>query len=160
MTHDVTRWHAYPHPALRNSGDTVRAHTDRVKALARDLCAYIGEPYTEALDTAIENHDLPYERIMGDWPATLTRKYPLARLAKRVLEWQIRRAHWIPKPKLTRREAQILALCDKLDAVLWARGALRGDLGYFHGAFGGDQDLCADIAAAISGGAHAWLMAK
>jgi hypothetical protein len=158
MTHDVRRWHAHPHPALCNSGDTVIAHTARVEANCESLCAALGISYSENLQYAARNHDLPFERIMGDLPATLMRRYRVARLAKRILEWQIARElgmRW----RLTRQEALILGLCDTLDAALWARQVLTeaGDFTYWQEHFAADVDICADKAAKLGRAAVVWL---
>ena len=158
MTHDVRRWHAHPHPALRNSGDTVIAHTARVEDNCESLCASLGIAYSKNMQYAARNHDLPFERIMGDWPATLTRRYRVARWAKRIIEWQIARElgiNW----RLTRQEALILGLCDTLDAALWARHVLTeaGDLSYWQEHFAGDIDICADKAANLGPAAQVWL---
>ena len=42
MTPDINRWHC--HPALRNSGDTVSAHSARVASLCHSLASRIGYP--------------------------------------------------------------------------------------------------------------------
>lgn len=155
---DGNRWHFHRHPALRNSGDTVKGHTDRMEANVYSLCEAMGRPVGDQLYIAVRDHDLPFERIMGDWPAKLTRVSPAARWFKRLLEWKIARDLQIGW-KLTRQEALILSLCDTLDAVLWARTVLTkaGDLAYFYEHFTADIEICADKAAALGPKAMAWL---
>lgn len=120
MTHDVNRWHAHKFQELRESGDSVRKHQFRVETICHDIAGSIPSySYSAMLAKAARNHDMP-ELIMGDWPATLTRDYFIARWAKCILEWQIKRKmglHW----RLTGQEKLILALADKLDAYEWAK---------------------------------------
>lgn len=155
---DVNRWHCHRHPALRNSGDTVKGHTDRVEANVFSLCDALGRPVGGQLYLVVRNHDLPFERIMGDLPATLTRVSPAARWFKRLLEWKIGRDLKI-RWRLTKQEALILGLCDTLDAVLWARKVLTnaGDLAYFQEHFAADIEICADKAAMMGPAAQVWL---
>lgn len=157
---DGNRWHFHPHPALRNSGDTVKGHTDRMVVSVYNLCEAMGRPVGSQLYLAVRNHDLPFERIMGDWPATLTRRSRFARWAKAIIEWKIGRDLQI-RWKLTLQDALILSLCDKLDAVLLARQELTkaGDLGYFHDHFCADIEICADKAAMLGPAAQVWLKA-
>lgn len=155
---DGNRWHFHRHPALRNSGDTVKGHTDRVEANVFSLCDAIGRTVGGQLYLAVRDHDLPFERIMGDWPATLTRRSRFARWAKALIEWKIARDLKIGW-RLTKQEALILGLCDTLDAVLWARKVLTnaGDLAYFQEHFAADIDICADKAAKLGPAAQVWL---
>ena len=155
---DIRRWHCHPHPALRNTGDTVGAHTARVQGDCESLCNALGIAYTERLRYAAGNHDLPFERIMGDWPATLTRRSRFARWAKRLIEWKIARDLKI-RWRLTKQEALVLGLCDTLDAALWARDVLEiaGDLACFHDNFTADIEICADKAARLGPKALVWL---
>lgn len=112
------RWHCHPIAALRDSKDDIRGHMDRVVLNYFDICTALGIEAREPACRAAREHDLP-ELIMGDWPYTLTRDYWIARVAKRILEWQIKRRMGL-RWKLTRQEKMILALADKLDAVEWA----------------------------------------
>ena len=155
---DINRWHCHAHPALRNSWDTVEGHTARVEIYVLSLSAALGQNASVKLFKAMRNHDLPFERIMGDWPAKLTRVSPAARWFKRLLEWKIARDLKI-RWKLTRQEALILSLCDTLDAALWARDALTEarDLDYWREYFAEDIYLCADKAVALGPEAQVWL---
>lgn len=118
MSHDVNRWHAHPLDELRNGGDTIMMHSHRVECLCYEIAGVCGEPYRATLAHAARNHDAP-EIIMGDWPYTLTRDYFIARWAKRILEWQIKRKMGL-RWNLTTQEKLILALADKLDAYQFA----------------------------------------
>lgn len=115
---NVYRWHAHPLPALRDSKDDIDGHMWRVFVLCADIARELGSECSDELRHAALCHDLP-ELIMGDWPFTLTRDYWIARGAKRIIEWQIKRKMGL-RWRLTRQEKLILALADKLDAIEWA----------------------------------------
>lgn len=151
---DVNRWHAHPLDELRNGGDTVEDHSHRVYRIALDIVALDrSQVMSGDLIAACMWHDRP-ERIMGDWPYTLTRDYFIARWAKRILEWQIKRKmglHW----NLTRQEALILALADKLDAYEFA--AKRITPQQLDEYFGGDLAAMYRIAAKLGPEVGNWL---
>lgn len=158
MTHDIRRWHCHPHPALRNSGDTVKEHCRRLAVLHFDYCRFTGEFIDDSVAFYLEHHDDP-EFVMGDWPATLARKYWVARWAKRILEWQIKREMGLRWP-LTRRQKAKAGLFDTLDAVLLAKRELTkaGDVAYFNDHFCADIHLCGDKAAKLGRAAEEWLV--
>ena len=115
----VNRWHSHPDPTLRNSGDTIDTHQQRVMALCHSLAAAIGHPLTKSdLLRAARHHD-EAERVLGDMPAPAKAQFPalaaaylkaeISVLADADLTWN-----------LTRIENDMLAICDRLDAWLWA----------------------------------------
>lgn len=151
--HPVNRWHASESRALRESQDDTLDHAQRVCDMAGEVCAHLGIDMSPDLGAACWYHDTP-EAIMGDWPATLTRSYRVARWAKAILEWQIKRQMGLSW-RLTRQEALILSLCDTLDAVMWARDC---DPGYFARHFKYDVESCRKKAAQL--GVSKWLETK
>ncbi len=110
----VNRWHAHHDYRLRNCGDNIRSHQASVEDLARDLCKRIGiEPSDDLLFAALHHDEA--EAILGDMPATAKRRFPAlaAAYAKAELEILTEMGYtW----SLTRIEADILKLCDMLDA--------------------------------------------
>ena len=120
MTATVNRWHSHPCPRLRGSGDTVAAHQRRVTELCRDLAAYIGHSLHDSdLLYAAANHDAA-EAVLGDMPAPAKDRFPALAAAYAKAELQVLTEmglNW----NLTRREADMLHICDKLDAYTWAR---------------------------------------
>ena len=116
---DVIRWHSCADPRLRNSGDTVSKHHDRVADLCLSLAARIGHPLIGSdLLKAARHHDAA-EAVLGDMPYPAKKRFPrLAAeyaaaeaivLAEMGLGWN-----------LTDREEAMLDLCDKADAWRWA----------------------------------------
>jgi 5'-deoxynucleotidase YfbR-like HD superfamily hydrolase len=100
--------------------------------------------------TAARYHD-EAERQLGDMPAPAKERFPAlaAAYAKAELQVLTEMGHvW----NLSRKESDILALCDKLDAWLWATK---------HGARGLEYDAMLDgvyrIANRIGPDAVAWL---
>jgi len=152
--HNAYRWHAHPLPALRDSKDDIRGHMVRVESNCFDICAALGKKLGFYLCKAAFEHDLP-ELIMGDWPYTLTRDYWIARVAKRILEWQIKRRMGL-RWKLTRQEKLILALADKLDAIEWAAKHTSPD--QFAEYFAGDVVSARALAARL--GVQEWLKSR
>jgi 5'-deoxynucleotidase YfbR-like HD superfamily hydrolase len=116
MTPDINRWHC--HPALRNSGDTVSAHSARVASLCHSLAARIGHPLHDSdLPYAALHHDAA-EQVLGDMPAPAKARFPALAAAYAKAELQVLTEMgktW----NLTRTENDILTLCDKLDALMW-----------------------------------------
>ena len=114
------RWHANSNPNLRDSFDTIDAHQRRVSVLCHSLAAFMGYPLTESdLLHAASNHD-EAKRVLGDIPSPAKARFPkLAEqyeIAENVILAEMG-LYWILTPK----EAQMLHLCDKLDAYTWAR---------------------------------------
>jgi 5'-deoxynucleotidase YfbR-like HD superfamily hydrolase len=118
MTADVNRWHSNPDPRLRKSGDTINAHQVRVANLCSDLCKAMGIVPSYDMMLAARNHD-EAERVLGDIPGPAKQRFPAlaAAYAKAELEVMTNMGlQW----SLSRQEADILDLCDKLDALIWA----------------------------------------
>lgn len=151
--HPVMRWHASESEALRNSLDDTWSHSQRVTDLAGEVCTVLGVDVSPDLAAACWEHDTP-EAVMGDWPAPLMRRFRVARWAKRILEWQIKRQMGLSW-RLSKQEALILSLCDTLDAVMWAR---EHDPLYFTLHFGYDVDSCRKKASKL--GLANWLKGK
>lgn len=110
----VNRWHAHPDYRLRTCGDNIREHQASVEELARDLCLRMGIKPSDDLLFAARHHD-DAEEVLGDMPATAKRRFPAlaAAYAKAELEILTEMGYtW----SLTRQEADILKLCDMLDA--------------------------------------------
>ena len=121
MSHTVNRWHCHPDPRLRNSGDTILNHQARVAALCDRFAVALGfdEDRARELDFAAWHHD-EAEKIVGDIPGPAKDRFPAlaAAYAKAELEvFNDMGLNW----SLTRQEADILHLADKLDGELWAR---------------------------------------
>jgi 5'-deoxynucleotidase YfbR-like HD superfamily hydrolase len=153
---NANRWHNHRVAALRNSKDDIRGHMERVRKLCLYICLELGFVASDELHYAALEHDLP-ELIMGDLPYTLTRDYWVARWAKRILEWQIKRRMGL-RWKLTRQEKLILALADKLDAVEWAAGyTTREEFWHY---FTGDVVLIQSIAVGIDQRVLRWALAR
>jgi hypothetical protein len=154
FNHNAYRWHAHPLASLRDSKDDIRGHMTRVADICCDIVREVDGSFMGSdLAYAAATHDLP-ELIMGDWPYTLTRDYWIARVAKRILEWLIKRKmglHW----KLTQQEKLILALADKLDAIEWA--AAHSKPNEFAHYFAGDVRAAYDLAARLGPEAGNWL---
>jgi hypothetical protein len=122
------RWHA--HPQLQDSGDTIDGHQMRVVSLCVSLAAYIGHPLQNSdLPQAALHHD-EAERVLGDMPGPAKDRFPALAAAYAKAELQVLTEmgmNWT----LTRKENDMLTLCDKLDAWQWARN---------HGVTGGEWD--------------------
>jgi 5'-deoxynucleotidase YfbR-like HD superfamily hydrolase len=115
MTHDVNRFHASADPALRNCGDTVNAHQQRVMADCHNLAARMGYDLTRSdLLRAARHHD-EAEKIIGDMPGPAKDAFPALAAAYAKAELQILTSMGLTW-NLTRIEAQMLDLCDKHDA--------------------------------------------
>lgn len=113
----VNRWHTNPDSALRNSGDTIDAHQDRVADLVSEICAQMGLDGWHVIQAA-KVHD-EAERELGDMPATAKRRFPYLEEAYRRAEAEVLGEH--PLDHLTDVEQSILDLADQLDAYLWAQ---------------------------------------
>jgi hypothetical protein len=146
--HDVARWHCHPNPILRNSGDTISRHQIAVRMLAVALSAWIDHPiYDGRLIEYCEKHDEP-EKLFGDWPGPICKRPEVAAI-KAALEAEYWAAQPNPLPIITALEYQMFDLCDKLEAVIWAKG-----LGV---AMPHDLAACQAKARAIGPAAVAWL---
>jgi hypothetical protein len=113
----VNRWHCHPDPRLRNSGDTIDRHQQQVAHLCEAVCAIMGWPVTDDLDKAARNHD-EAERDIGDISGPAKRRWPALAAAYAKAELEVLTARGLTW-NLTRREADILRLCDLLDAWEW-----------------------------------------
>lgn len=98
---NVSRWHANKYPQLRNSNDTVAAHSARVGLLMEFLF--------DLSPSYALSHDLP-EKAIGDIPygAPKGKKYKAAE------------AKWFDDHDMLHVETDQLKFCDRLDAILWA----------------------------------------
>jgi hypothetical protein len=126
----VLRWHAHADRRLRDSGDTIDGHQMRVVSLCVSLAASIGHPLHDSdLPLAAIKHD-EAERVLGDMPGPAKDRFPALAAAYAKAELQVLTEmgyNWT----LTRKENDMLTLCDKLDAWIWARD---------HGVTGGEWD--------------------
>ena len=119
--HDVARWHCHPNPILRNSGDTINRHQRQVIMLSVSLSAALDHPVHDGrLIKYCAMHDEP-EKMFGDWPGPIC-KDPRVAALKAALEAEYWAGQAIPLPAITGFEYQIFDLCDKLEAVIWAKG--------------------------------------
>lgn len=117
--YDVARWHCHPQECLQNSGDGIIRHQREVATLALSLCAHIGHAIYEGdLIDYCQRHD-DSERLFGDWPASIC-GLPEVKAIKTKLEAMFWDGQPRPLPDLSPREADIFALCDKLESVQWA----------------------------------------
>ena len=112
------RWHT--HPVLKNAGDTVDQHAARVVMLCHSLAAWLRHPLHDSdLLKAARHHDAA-EAILGDLPKPAKDRFPAlaAAYAKAELQVLTEMGHtW----NLTRRENDMLRLCDLLDHIMFAR---------------------------------------
>lgn len=124
------RWHSNANIDLRDSLDTIAAHQARVSDLCHSLAARMGHDLTRSdLLHAALHHDAA-EAVLGDMPGPAKDRFPAlaAAYAKAELSVLVEMGlTW----NLTRREQDMLDLCDKLDAYCWARR---------HGATGDEWD--------------------
>jgi hypothetical protein len=120
------RWHANADSRLRNSGDTVAKHSQRVQTLCHSLAAFLGHDLVRSnLLRAALYHDAA-EAVLGDMPSPAKERFPALAAAyeKAELAVLIEMGHtW----NITRMESDILHLCDRLDAYLWARHCQAAD---------------------------------
>ena len=126
----VLRWHAHEDHRLRDSGDDIDTHQSRVAFLCISLAAYIGHPLHDSdLPQAALHHD-EAERVLGDMPGPAKDRFPALAAAYAKAELHVLTEmgmNWT----LTRKENDMLTLCDKLDAWQFARN---------HGVTGGEWD--------------------
>jgi len=126
----VLRWHAHADHRLRSSSDDIHGHQCRVAMLCHSLAAYISHPLHDSdLPHAALRHD-EAERVLGDMPGPAKDRFPALAAAYAEVEKQVLTEmgyDWT----LTDKEQDMLTLCDKLDAWLWARN---------HGVTGGEWD--------------------
>lgn len=152
----VNRFHAHPDSRLRECGDTILVHQSAVEELARDLCLVMSINPSEDLLFACLHHD-EAETILGDMPATAKRRFPAlaAAYAKAELEILTEMGYtW----SLTRQDADILKLCDMLDAykvMLTFAPDLASQEGWQH-----DLAEMRKIAERLGGKAMAWLLGE
>ena len=119
ITSTVNRWHANADPRLRDSLDTIDAHQQRVATLCHSLAAHMGHPLTESdLLLAARNHD-EAERVLGDMPAPAKARFPELAEAYAIAEREVLRGMGLDWT-ITAKEEQMLHLCDKLDAYIFA----------------------------------------
>lgn len=119
MTAVVLRWHSHSDPRLRMSGDTVFSHGLRVENSAFRLCIAMRRPYSDNLRHMCRHHD-DAERVIGDTPGPAKARFPLLRWTIAAHEFYVLRqmGHW---RFLWHWERRVLRLCDRLDAMQWAR---------------------------------------
>ena len=112
--HGMTlRWHSNPWPALRNSGDTVDAHQNRMLRKRRDL--WPGDD--PRLDDAILAHDLA-ETFTRDWSSPMKDAIPGLQDALYAVD-AVYLAH-IGFTALDPDTQAKLKFLDQLDAFRWA----------------------------------------
>lgn len=122
MPHTVNRWHCHPDPRLRNSGDTILAHQSRVALLCNQFAVALGlsDDRCRWLDYAAWHHD-EAEKIVGDIPGPAKARFPALAAAYARAELEVLTDMGLSW-SLSRADADLLHLADKLDAELWARG--------------------------------------
>lgn len=106
------RWHRHPH--LADTGDTIAGHQGRVALLALVLF-----PSAHALHRAAILHDMG-EAAVGDVPNPVKQANPVLKAELDRIEGAAMAAMGLPAVDLDARERDMLTLCDKLDAALWA----------------------------------------
>lgn len=107
------RWHRHPH--LAATVDPIAAHQGRVALLA--VVLFPGE---HALHRAAIMHDMG-EAIVGDVPNPVKEANPVLKAELDRIE-ALAMAHLgLPDIALDQRGKDMLRICDKLDAILWAR---------------------------------------
>ena len=115
----VNRWHANANPALRDAGDTIDAHQRRVTTLCLSLAAHMGHPLSGSdLLIAAASHD-EAERVLGDMPSPAKARFVLLATAYASAERVILDEMGLTWT-LTAKEQQMLHLCDRLDALMFA----------------------------------------
>lgn len=108
------RWHT--HPVMADYDDRLDAHQGRVARLAMALF-----PGDDGLIRAALIHD-DGEAIVGDVPNPVKNRLPqVARDALDDMERIGIDRMWGYHPPLSVDQAKRLRLCDKLDAIMWAR---------------------------------------
>ena len=98
---NVNRWHANKYPQLRNSCDTVHAHSARVGLLMEFLF--------DLSPSYALSHDLP-EKALGDIPYG----------SPKGEEYKNAEAEWFDSYGMICEMTPELHFCDRLDALLWA----------------------------------------
>jgi hypothetical protein len=150
------RWHSSPDYRLRDSRDCITGHQRRTAALVHELCAYIGHRLHDSdLPRWVLVHD-EAERLTGDVPAHAKRRWGYLAEALERAEAEARRELGIPDPDLTPIEWQIMKLCDRLDAYIWAKRLNCTDTPEWQA----DLVRLHKMAWAISGEAAEWLSGK
>jgi len=112
----VNRWHNNKHAELRNSGDMVGGHAQRVAILYMELFGNaLGMVETLRNLTVCILHDAP-ESLSGDIPSPAKRIVPLLGTADKEAE----AVYWddMEEPNFSVKSREV-ALCDFLDAILF-----------------------------------------
>jgi 5'-deoxynucleotidase YfbR-like HD superfamily hydrolase len=113
------RWHANADPRLRDAGDTIDAHQRRVTTLCLSLAAHMGHPLSGSdLLIAAASHD-EAERVLGDMPSPAKARFVLLATAYASAERVVLEEMGLTWT-LTAKEQQMLHLCDRLDAYMFA----------------------------------------
>lgn len=107
------RWHRHAH--LADTHDPIAAHQGRVALLALILF-----PQEHALHRAAIMHDMG-EAAVGDVPNPVKNRNPDLKAALDRIEAEAMSEMQLPDVAMDDRDRDMLRLCDKLDAILWAR---------------------------------------
>jgi len=107
------RWHR--HARLADTNDPIAGHQGRAALLALMLF-----PTAHAVHRAAIMHDMG-EAAVGDVPNPVKNRNPDLKAALDRIEDEAMVAMGLPEVDLDERERDMLRLCDKLDAILWAR---------------------------------------
>lgn len=112
-THNVRRWHYSPSQKLRDSGDTIRAHCQRMVGLGKRLFGDM----PDTLINAILYHDDP-ELWLGDLSPVTKVAFPELATAYLEAEQEVIRKYGIPQPMNVGEREQV-KLLDMMDAYMW-----------------------------------------
>lgn len=107
------RWHR--HADLADIADPISGHQGRVALLAVVLF-----PNAHALHRAAIMHDMG-EAVVGDVPNPVKERNPALKAELDRIEAIAMAKMGLPECDLNAHELKMLRLCDKLDAILWAR---------------------------------------
>ena len=127
-SHGVMRWHANQSPALRNSGDTIDSHSNRMAKMALWLW---GDDVSRQLLAAIVCHDVAESGPggTGDVPGPSKEGAYLSAILERQRDVEGDRGISRLMSALSGEDANRLWFLDRLDAYRWAAAVAPWELG-------------------------------